>query len=95
VASTGVVEALELPAGCLLINVAALRKLSWPWFRFDYGPEPGQRIGEDIWFCRKAREAGMKIWADMDLSKELGHVGVQRYDVNYGIEYIRKQRGIT
>jgi len=92
VASTGVVEALELPAGCLLINVAVLRKLSWPWFRFDYGPEPGQRIGEDIWFCRKAREAGVKVWCDLDLTKELHHVGTKQYNTQDGIEYIARER---
>lgn len=92
VPSTGVIEALEMPTGCLLINVAVLRKLSWPWFAFEYGENAGERIGEDIWFCRKVREAGVKIWADMDLTKEMVHCGMKGYTVADGIEYVRRQR---
>jgi len=88
----GLHEALELPTGCLLINVAVLKRLKWPWFYWEYGTEPGQRTGEDIKFCRDARAAGYKVWCDMGLSCELGHVGVKTYRIEDGIEYVRKQQ---
>ena len=91
-AETGLVEALELPAGCLLINVAVLRKISWPWFKWEYGDEVGARLGEDLYFCRKAREAGLRVYCDMDLSKALGHVGVRRYTIKDGIEFVARER---
>lgn len=31
-------------------------------------------IGEDVWFFRMCREAGMKVWCDHGLSWEVGHV---------------------
>lgn len=91
-AETGLIEALELPAGCLLINVAALRKLDWPWFKWEYGDKVGERIGEDIYFCRKARDEGLRVYCDMDLSRELGHVGTRRYTVRDGIEFVARER---
>ena len=89
--SAELVEADELPGGCLLISVAVLRKVGWPWFRIDYGAEYGERVGEDIWFCRKVRDAGVKIWCDMRLSREVAHVGTRRYTLADGIEYVRWQ----
>lgn len=91
VPASGCVEALELPGGCLLINVAVLRKMGWPWFRIDYGQNYGERTGEDVWFCRRAREVGFKVWADMDLTREVAHVGVKRYTVQDGIDFVRRQ----
>lgn len=86
------VEVAELPTGCLLINVAVLRRMEWPWFRFEYGAEYGERVSEDIWFCRKARDLGMSVWCDTVLTKELGHVGVKRFTVRDGIEHIARQQ---
>lgn len=88
----GLVEVKALPTGCMLINVSVLRKLSAPLFLFEHSHEHGTRTGEDIYFCRKAREAGVKIWCDTDLTKEIGHVGVKRYTVKDGIEYIARKQ---
>jgi hypothetical protein len=86
------VEAEEMPTGCLLIAVPVLKKIGWPYFAFEYGDNPGERTGEDIWFCRKWRETGGRIYCDTALTKELGHVGVKRYTVRDGIEYIARQQ---
>lgn len=86
------VEALELPTGCLLINVSALKKVGWPYFAFEYGDNPGERIGEDIWFCRKWRETGGKIYCDAVLTRQLGHIGIKKYTVQDGIEHIARKQ---
>ena len=86
------VEALEMPTGCLLIHTSVLKKIGWPYFAFDYGENDGERTGEDIWFCRKAIAAGVKVWCDPKLTRELGHVGVKRYTVQDGIEHIARKQ---
>jgi hypothetical protein len=75
--SKPLIEAIALPTGCLLINTMALKKLPWPWFRFEYENET--RIGEDIYFSREARKAGLKLWLDTKLTTELKHIGIKKY----------------
>ena len=45
----------------------------------DDSPEDGV-IGEDVYFCFNARNAGFDIWCDGNLSLEIGHIGMH---VNY------------
>jgi hypothetical protein len=53
--------------GCVITRVGALKKMEPPWF--DWKVESG----EDIYFCIKAKEKGIEIWADTNVT--LGHVG--------------------
>jgi len=46
--------------GCLLIHRRVFDAIEEPWFECD----PGTKGGEDFNFCRKAQEAGFKIYAD-------------------------------
>lgn len=53
-------------AGCMLINMAVCAKVPQPWF--DKLPMPmGDWYGEDISFCRRAREAGVRAAVAMDV----------------------------
>jgi glycosyltransferase involved in cell wall biosynthesis len=40
-----------------------------------------QRYGEDAYFCRKLREAGVKLWIDPNIT--IIHYGIQGYPGNY------------
>jgi glycosyltransferase involved in cell wall biosynthesis len=40
-----------------------------------------QRYGEDAYFCRKLREAGIKLWIDPNIT--IIHYGIQGYPGNY------------
>ena len=53
--------------GFMLIKTEVFKKLEHPWFMFETD------IGEDLYFCRKARQAGYDIWCD--LSIKIGHIG--------------------
>lgn len=63
----GLVEVEEMGGGCLLI---ARRVLEHPAMRgpfLDFWDADGLRIeSEDQSFCRRAREAGFKVWCAMD-----------------------------
>ncbi len=38
-----------------------------PWFNFGR-KEQAIVIGEDVWFCRSARDAGYDVWCDPTVS---------------------------
>jgi hypothetical protein len=74
---TGIEEYDFLPAGMLLIARRAILGIGYPWFFNTYGEKRGDFVGNDVNFCRKAREKGFKIWCDHDLSNEVFHNIVQ------------------
>jgi hypothetical protein len=67
---------------CLLIQMAVFDELErrWPgeWYFINRECLPGQEpvagdcMSEDIWFCRRAAEAGYEIWVDQGL--KVGHI---------------------
>lgn len=63
-----------LAAGCMLIKMEVFKKLPKPWFFLGTETLP---LGEDVYFCRKAREHGVQMWCDPTLV--VGHVGEKVY----------------
>lgn len=69
-------------AGCLLIKRNVLETLKNPWFLWQVHREdlPAKdRLPEDLYFCRKAREAGFQI--HMDTSVRCLHLGMGKADL--------------
>lgn len=50
-------------AACGLFDMEVFENIEYPWFATD----KKRGVGEDISFCRKAREAGYDIYVDCDL----------------------------
>lgn len=49
--------------GVVLVKMEVFEKMEWPYWRSEY--QPGLRtVGEDIYFCQKARHTGFDIWCD-------------------------------
>jgi len=66
--------------GCafLLIKTSVFEKLERPYFAM---PPYGEGVmGEDVYFCRKAKEAGYDICVDCSL--EIGHIGEHVFTIN-------------
>jgi GT2 family glycosyltransferase len=63
-------ECASLGTGCMLISVKALKNIPKPYFDFNH---KGKEVGEDVYFCLKAKDAGYEIWCDGTM--EIGHVG--------------------
>ena len=80
--SQGLEQVDALGFGCLLMNVNIFAKLSGPWF------EVNPQYGEDVYFCLKAKEAGLECWVDHDLSKELMHFGDMGFTYLHAEEWI-------
>lgn len=70
---TGLEEVSAIGMGLMLIKAEVFRKVQKPWFFVPY--QNGIYIGEDIFFCRTAREFGFKVFLDHDLSKAVRHIG--------------------
>lgn len=73
--STGLEEVLSIGTGVMLIDVSVLKALPQPWFAEVFNVETENTVGEDVYFCNKAREHGFKIHIDHDISKGVVHMG--------------------
>ncbi len=69
--STGVEEVEFVGTGMMLIKREVFEAMKEPFFFYDIE----NNVGEDVGFCRKARELGFTIHVDHDLSKQVKHVG--------------------
>jgi hypothetical protein len=54
----------------MLVRRPVLEAMADPWF--ETGRISSQEIGEDVYFCDKARDAGFRLW--LDLGAKLGHL---------------------
>ncbi len=73
-ATAGLVEMTHAPTGCMLIKMSVFDKLKKPFFRYETNEEIGDVRGEDFVFSEMTRAAGLRLWCDIDLSKEVGHM---------------------
>lgn len=78
---SGLVEMSCMPTGCLLIRTSVFDKFKKPYFRCKYDEEKEMMKGEDYFFCEVAKNLGYQIWCDLDLSKEIGHIGQQVFKI--------------
>lgn len=78
----------------MLINMKVFDKLERPYFAEmprnkmpEMNLSPDELIGEDEYFCHMIRNAGFKVWCDMNLSTEIGHITTEVKFIEQ--EYIR------
>lgn len=84
---TGIEKVKSVGTGVMLINTRVFKELPQPWFCED----PVKKIGEDVWFCNQAREAGFDIYIDHDLSHDVVHIGEFEYTLKLMDEYYQKE----
>jgi hypothetical protein len=56
--------------GLMAVKMEVFEKIPRPWFFYQAGE---MNIGEDVWFCERAREAGYDVWCDPTIA--VGHIG--------------------
>ncbi len=67
-------KAYGVGGGVLLIDSNVFKVIERPWFVFTPDPVTGQMlIGEDQYFCNRAKEKGYDIWCDPRIP--IGHIG--------------------
>jgi hypothetical protein len=70
----GIEKVDAIGCGVILIKNSVFKKMEKPYFYFEQLPN-GKLLGEDIYFCIKAKDAGIDTYVDHDLSLEIGHIG--------------------
>lgn len=70
--SDDLVEVQAAGTSGMLIRRSVVDALVAPWFELGYRESDTYRISEDVWFCMKAREAGLKI--HVDLAATIAHL---------------------
>lgn len=90
--STGLEPVEAIGFGALLVRTDVFRALGdpqeEPWFFYEWLPNLGQQVGEDVWFAERVREAGYEILVDHDLSKDCGHIGNFTYTPEHVEAYL-------
>jgi hypothetical protein len=77
--SEGVESVHATGMGLVLVDTAAVRRLTQPYFDTPWTESSLEHAGEDIYFCEKLKAAGVDILVDHDLSKHVSHVGQFEY----------------
>lgn len=70
---SGLHECDQVGLGVSLVRMDAIAKLTRPFFSVEYLPDSNEFMGEDVTFCRRLQERGVKLYADFDA--KVGHVG--------------------
>ncbi len=66
----GIVEVEASGAGCLLVRRNVLEALKPPYWTI--GQIDPASWGDDIWFCKQIRNAGFKVYCDLE--NQIGHI---------------------
>lgn len=71
-----------LPHGMMLVHRSVYERLPAPHYIFEYSAENNTEVGEDYYFCAKARTHGIDVWCDHELSRQISHIGIFNYNYN-------------
>jgi hypothetical protein len=71
----GVVEASHIGMGVALVKAPVFAAMNEPWFATPWVEADQRFVGEDVFWCHKARAHGFKVWVDCEASADIGHCG--------------------
>jgi hypothetical protein len=80
--STGLVEVWRVGTGIMMIDLNIFKKPALkerPYFNQPWNEELDSYVGEDWSFAERLEKAGVKLYVDQDVSKEIGHLGTLKY----------------
>lgn len=72
-------EVSSAGTGFMLIKTSVIMKLKEPYFFFRWHKQNKSYVGEDVYFCLKAKDKGFKTWVDPTI--QVAHVGDYDYDL--------------
>lgn len=70
----------------VLIKTDVFRKIEPPWFAMP--PYMGGIMGEDVYFCKKAKEVGYDVCVDTSII--VGHVGEHAFTIYDHLDYMKE-----
>jgi hypothetical protein len=81
--ATGLVPVSQCGMGLMLVDVNVFKTIGEPYFVLGYNAVSKSFVGEDYYFCHKARKHGYKILIDQDLSRDVKHVGEIEFTMHH------------
>lgn len=60
----GLIEVDAIGTGCIAISRDVFEAVAWPWFINEPDYEAKRLGSHDVYFSRKVRECGIRIWCD-------------------------------
>jgi len=78
----GLVTVRYTGMGCMLMKASAIDDIPSPHFPLTWHAPSSTWHGEDMGLCDLLTADGTKIWCDLDLSREIGHLGQREFLVN-------------
>lgn len=85
---TGLEEVRQTGMAVALIKTDPITQLLPPLFSMEWIPELNAYCGEDVYFCAKLGDVGVKLYVDHEVSAKIKHVGTYAY----GHADVRKER---
>lgn len=65
--------------GCMLVNTKVYEYLEHPYHQYVDNKATQSLMGEDIYFCKSANDAGFDIFVDATLSQNVAHYGTKSF----------------
>jgi hypothetical protein len=79
---TDLIEVEAVGMGCMLVTTDLVRSMRKPRFQVVWQEAYQDHMGEDFFFCLRARELGHQVWIDNSLSRQLSHLGTFAFTHN-------------
>lgn len=83
--SKGLEAVARIGTGIMMLDMNLFKREGMkegPWFDTHWSERTKAYIGEDWALCERLEAAGVKIYIDHDLSKDIGHVGRYEYTLS-------------
>lgn len=77
---TGLAPVWRIGTGVMLIKTSIFKQIGLDVWRLEYKEDGSIYQGEDWTFCAACEAAGIPLFIDHDVSKEIGHVGPYVYN---------------
>ena len=78
--SKGLEKVTSIGFGVLMTKASAWEKIKRPWFVIGHNEKTDEYIDEGAFCCLKWYQAGVDIWIDHDLTKEVKHITLTELD---------------
>lgn len=80
-ADTDLVKVWRVGTGIMLLDLNLFKRegMQGPWFNQRWNEKLNAYVGEDWAFCEKLEQAGVGIYVDQGVSRDVGHIGKLTY----------------
>lgn len=68
--------------GCMLVHTSVFDAMPSPHYPLTWHAPSSTWHGEDMGFCELLEDNSIKLFCDLDLSREIGHLGQREFRVN-------------